>query len=131
MCNKCVPPAVVLTRQIFRHVDYVSFMNEKELAKFVGYWQKNGCLEQRTGYLYGYYSEDPNYPHGVRVNIEAVYEPPQISEMNGFLELEDPNRYKVDLIAQALGLERVGHIFTKIDQETYLSSHEIRRCAQL
>jgi hypothetical protein len=29
---------VVLTRQIFRHVDYVSFMNEKELAKFVGYW---------------------------------------------------------------------------------------------
>lgn len=67
------------------------------------------------GYLYGYYSDDPNYPHGVRCNIEAIYEPPQISEMNGFLELEDPFRYKVDIIATALGLERVGHIFTKID----------------
>ena len=26
-------------------------------------------------WLYGYYSEDPNYPEGVRVNIEALYEP--------------------------------------------------------
>lgn len=83
------------------------------------------------GYLYGYYSEDPNYPYGVRVNIEALYEPPQINELNGFLELEDPHKHKVDMIAAALGLEKVGHIFTKIDQETYLSSSEIRRCAQL
>jgi hypothetical protein len=27
------------------------------------------------GWLYGYYSEDPNYPEGVRVNVEAIYEP--------------------------------------------------------
>lgn len=26
------------------------------------------------GWLYGYYSEDPNYPEGVRVNVEAIYE---------------------------------------------------------
>jgi nuclear protein localization family protein 4 len=45
MCNKCVPPSVVLNRQIFRHVDYVSFMNKNELAKFVGFWQKNGMME--------------------------------------------------------------------------------------
>lgn len=83
MCNKCVPPAVVLMRQIYRHCDYVSFMNYKELAGFVGNWQRNGMLEQRMGYLYGYYSEDPNFPEGVRVNVEAVYEPPQIGEMNG------------------------------------------------
>jgi hypothetical protein len=35
------------------------------------------------GFLYGYYSEDPNYPDGVRVNVEAVYEPPQMGEMGG------------------------------------------------
>jgi hypothetical protein len=32
-------------------------------------------MEQRRAWLYGYYSEDPNYPEGVRVNIEAIYEP--------------------------------------------------------
>jgi hypothetical protein len=35
------------------------------------------------GYLYGYYSEDPNFPDGVRVNVEAIYEPPQIGESAG------------------------------------------------
>ena len=77
------PPNVVLTRQVYRHVDYVSFMNHKELAKFVGFWQKTGYYEQRMGYLYGYYSEDPNYPEGVRCNIEAIYDPPQIGDVNG------------------------------------------------
>lgn len=66
-------------------------------------------------YLYGYYSEDPNYPEGVRINVEAIYDPPQISEMNGFYELDDDRLYKVDMIAHTLGLERVGQIFTKID----------------
>lgn len=27
MCNKCIPPSVVLNRQTYRHVDYVSIMN--------------------------------------------------------------------------------------------------------
>jgi len=45
--------------------------------------------------LYGYFSEDPNYPHGVRVNIEAIYDPPQISEINGFIEMDDPADHKV------------------------------------
>ena len=76
MCNKCLPPAVVLKRQIYRHVDYVSFMNFIEMSSFVNYWQQSsGCMEQRMAWLYGYYSEDPNYPEGVRVNIEAIYEP--------------------------------------------------------
>ena len=131
MCNKCVPPAVILNRQIFRHVDYVSFMNYPELSKFVAHWQRQGCLEQRMGYLYGYYSEDPTYPNGVRVNIEALYEPPQIGEINGVQELDDPSRHKVDSIASALGLERVGHIFTKIDQETILTGQEVRQAARL
>jgi len=46
--------------------------------------------EQRMGYLYGYYSEDPNFKDGVRVNVEAIYEPPQVGEMNGVQPLDDP-----------------------------------------
>jgi nuclear protein localization protein 4 homolog len=115
MCNKCTPPAVVLNRQKYRHVDYCSFMNFKEISSFVGHWQRSGCLEQRIAYLYGYYSEDPNYPEGVRVNVEAIYEPPQIGDVNGATELADPKRHIVDMVAAGLGLERIGWIFTKID----------------
>jgi len=81
--------------------------------------------------MFGYYSEDPNFPEGVRINVEAVYEPPQIGEINGFTELEDPKRHIVDMIAHALGLELVGQIFTKIDQDSFLTSHETRRAAKL
>jgi hypothetical protein len=41
-------------------------------------------------WLYGYYSEDPNYPEGVRVNVEAIYEPKQEGEMNAVIPLNDP-----------------------------------------
>ena len=122
MCNKCLPPSVILKRQTYRHVDYLSFMNFGEMASFVGQWQQSGCMEQRMGYLYGYYSEDPNYPDGVRVNVEAVYEPPQMGEMGGVEPLEDPIGTKVDMIAEALSLEKVGWIFTSINQDVFLTS---------
>lgn len=115
MCNKCVPPAVILNRQIYRYVDYVSFMNFKEVSSFVADWQRRNCMEQRMAYLYGYYSEDPNFPEGVRANVEAIYEPPQLGEMHGFQELEDQKGHIVDMIASACGLEKIGWIFTKID----------------
>lgn len=129
-CSRCIPQSVVLKRQLYRHVDYVSFMNFNELQKFVDHWRRGSCIEQRTGYLYGYFSTDPNYPEGVRVNIEAIYEPPQISQMDGFLEMDDPSLHKVDMIACSLGLERVGQIFTKIDQDTILTADEVKRAAQ-
>ena len=80
-------------------------------------------------WLYGYYSEDPNYPEGVRVNIEALYEPKQIGEINGVEPLEDPFLNKVDMIAGARSLERVGWIITSINQDTFLTSQEIRKVA--
>ena len=80
-------------------------------------------------WLYGYYSEDPNFPEGVRVNIEAVYEPPQVGEINGVESLEDPYETRVDMIAEALSLEKVGWIFTSINQETFLTAQEIRKVA--
>ena len=130
MCNKCLPPAVVLMRQSFRHVDYCSFQNAKEISQFVGAWQQTGLYEQRTAWLYGYYSSDPNFPDGVRVNVEAIYEPPQIGEKDGYQALEDPGRVNADLVAGALGLERVGHMFTTLNKEKVpLTSSEYRRAA--
>ena len=32
MCQRCLPPTVILNRQNYRHVDYVSFMNAKEIS---------------------------------------------------------------------------------------------------
>lgn len=80
-------------------------------------------------WLYGYYSEDPNYPEGVRVNVEAIYEPPQIGEINGVEPLDDPFEGRVDMIASALSLEKVGWIFTSINHDTFLSSQEVRKVA--
>jgi hypothetical protein len=132
MCNKCLPPAVVLTRQSYRHVDYVSFMNFKEMSQFVGAWQQTGCYEQRMGYLYGYYSEDPNFPDGVRVNVEAIYEPPQLGELNGVQPLDDPLRSKVDMISESLSLERVGYIFTTLNKDkVFMTSQQLRQSADL
>lgn len=78
----------MLERQSYRHIDYVSFMNFNEMNSFVNYWQSTGVC--RMAWLYGYYSEDPNYPEGVRVNVEAIYEPKQEGEMNAVMALEDP-----------------------------------------
>ena len=75
------------------------------------------------GWLYGYYSEDPNFPDGVRVNVEAIYEPPQIGDLRGVKYLDDPWRNKVDMISESLSLERVGWIFTsKNDEKTFMTS---------
>jgi nuclear protein localization family protein 4 len=87
-------------------------------------------MEQRMAWLYGYYSEDPNYPEGVRVNIEALYEPPQLGEINGVTVLDDPRQSKVDRLAESLSLEKVGWIFTSINQETFLTAQEIRQVAR-
>ena len=74
-------------------------MNFNEINKLVNHWKKAGGLEQRVAYLFGYFSEDPNYPEGVRINVEAVYDPPQINDMNGFFEMDDPKRPMVDQVA--------------------------------
>ena len=39
MCQRCLPPTVILNRLSFRHVDYVSFRNYAEIRSFVGAWQ--------------------------------------------------------------------------------------------
>ena len=92
-------------------------MNFQEISQFVGAWQQTGMYEQRMGWLYGYYSEDPNFASGVRANVEAIYEPPQVGDVKGVQALDDPFRTQVDLIAEGLSLERVGFIFTSLALE--------------
>ena len=54
-------------------------MNVEHLSNFAKFWvQKKLTAEQRVGFLYGYYAEDPNYKGGIRAVVEAVYEPKQI-----------------------------------------------------
>ena len=83
------------------------------------------------GFLYGYYSEDPNFPDGVRLNLEAIYEPPQIGDVNGVQPLDDDFRQNVDMIAEALSLERVGYIFTTLNKDkVFLTSQQLRQSAK-
>jgi nuclear protein localization family protein 4 len=44
--------------------------------------------------------------------------------------LEDPYQAKVDMIAESLSLERVGLIFTSINQDMFLTSQEIKKIAR-
>lgn len=85
MCNKCIPPSVVVKRQEYRHVDYVEFMNIEQISNFIKFWvQKKHMAEQRVGFLYGYYAEDPHYKGGIRVIVEAIYEPKQKGTYSSF-----------------------------------------------
>jgi predicted transcriptional regulator len=52
-----------------------------------------------------------------------------MGEINGVEILDDPLTKKVDMIAEALSLEKVGWIFTSINQDTFLTSQEIRKVA--
>lgn len=88
-------------------------------------------MEQRVAWLYGYYSEDPNYPEGVRANVEAIYDPPQIGEMNGFQILQDENEVFVDMVASSLSLEKIGWIYTSLNHDQFLTPKEIREIAQM
>ena len=130
ICSYCMPNTAVLARQPYRHVDYVELMNVTEITNFVRYWQQSHCMQQRVGFMYGYYAEDPNYPEGVRAVMEAIYEPPQIGDMNGHQIIEDSYKEVADMIAGALELESIGWIFTSINHDAYLSSHEIRQAAK-
>ena len=128
MCSKCIPPLVTVNRQEYRHVDFASFMNYKEISNLIHYWMDN--LNQRVAYVYGYYAEDPVYNKGVRAVVEALYEPPQESNFNNSIIMDDPFEVHVDMITSTLGLERVGWLFTTFDKESFLTSEQIIQAAK-
>ncbi|XP_063312362.1 nuclear protein localization protein 4 homolog [Pelobates fuscus] len=115
ICTKCQPSAITLNRQKYRHVDNIMFENHTIADRFLDFWRKTG--NQRIGYLYGRYTEHKDIPLGLRAEVAAIYEPPQIGAENSVELLDDPKAKVVDEIAAKLGLGKVGWIFTDLVSE--------------
>uniref|UniRef100_A0A8C9WI55 Nuclear protein localization protein 4 homolog n=1 Tax=Scleropages formosus TaxID=113540 RepID=A0A8C9WI55_SCLFO len=115
ICTKCQPSAITLNRQKYRHVDNIMFENHTIADRFLDFWRKTG--NQRMGYLYGRYTEHKDIPLGIRAEVAAIYEPPQIGTQNSLELLDDPRAAAVEEIAAKLGLRKVGWIFTDLLSE--------------
>lgn len=66
----------MLLPQKYRHVDNIMFENHTIADRFLDFWRKTG--NQRMGYLYGRYTEHKDIPLGIRAEVAAIYEPPQV-----------------------------------------------------
>lgn len=67
---------LLLTLQKYRHVDNIMFENHTVADRFLDFWRKTG--NQHFGYLYGRYTEHKDIPLGIRAEVAAIYEPPQV-----------------------------------------------------
>lgn len=107
-----LPNSVTLKAQQFRHVDKIIFENSGIANDFIQFWIETNS--QRVGFCYGSYEKSEEIPLGIVAKVKAIYEPPQKNGTNK-LELQDDQQIsKIDQMAKACGLERIGWIVSDL-----------------
>jgi nuclear protein localization family protein 4 len=110
------PTTVDLKRQPYRHIDFITVNATADIKAMIDLVSVNESMNvQRGGIMYGRYAPDPNFRHGQRAVVDAIYEPPQVCDRaTGAVKmLPDPKADTVAAIAGALGLQPVGWVFTR------------------
>ena len=87
----------------------------------------NKTIFPSVGYLYGTFLEDG------KVRVEAIYEPPQVTDGTSFDLPDDPLKERVDALANLMHLQRVGWIFAHPPREEgfHFSGNEVITAAEL